>query len=351
MEKNYLISKKRAFLAAMLVFLCCFTGVNKAIADHFAAADITIQYKGVVDPCNIKPDYTYEIIMKVYTDCTGILMPLSSSISYESVNEGSGTKNVNLPCVDANGNPVPPNYTGTIISSLCPAFANQSTCYPGGKYYGYKIWEYRGEVKLPSPQTDWKFWYQSCCRNMNVINMPYGQGFYIEAGINNVARYDVSTPAFTTFPLPYICAGRPFKYLNGPIDNDKTNTGQYLRVTNKNPANGGPNPVTLVPYEPGYSLSNPVQSPTGYRVNPISGTAEFLVPNAGVYALAFQLDKYAENDIKNPNDDSRIAYTQRDIQVAVFPCSEPPPSIITQANGAPTNLSGATFKSLTDQDS
>ena len=113
----------------------------------------------------------------------------------------------------------------------------------------------------------------------------------------------------------------------------------------------GPVPAP-VPYQAGFSLANPVASPTGYRVNPVSGTTEFVVPNDGVYGLAFRLDKYAENDIKDPNDDVVIAYTERDVQVAVFACNEPPPNFQTAGNnGAPLNLKNATYKSLTDKDS
>src|SRR5690606_12466134 len=131
-------------------------------------------------------------------------------------------------------------------------------------------------VPLP-PATDWRFSWSSGARNAS-LNLV-GQGsLYVEAGLNNVTKYNNSTPRFNSFPLPYICVNQPTTYLNTPFDLN----GDSINVTQQAPYGAFNNQIA---YQAGYSNADPVRSAitNPYNLNPFSGVATFTPQTQGFY--------------------------------------------------------------------
>jgi gliding motility-associated-like protein len=194
---------------------------------------------------------------------------------------------------------------------------------------------YSKEITLPVACTDWKVSYSLCCRNGLIANLqnPGSVSLYIESGINNVAKYNNSSPRFLINPIPYLCENQPGIFLNGPIDpnNDSMVTTNVVPLDG---ANCGPGtPITYETTPVTYSLANPLNSSTPYTVNPNTGTATFTPTLSGKYVIAFQCEEF------DRTTGVSLSYIRRDVQVAVLPCSAPPPFI----DSIPENLVNASW--------
>src|SRR5690606_6029028 len=232
-------TRRSSDLLLLLFSFLAITLLSQAV--HFAAVDLRITYAGAgVDPCYGKPDYTYKIELHLYGACeANTPIGPNQRVSFESKNSGLPVETVQMDCIShVDGSIVTGNYSGENVHALCPVFANLNSCLDFNNQHlpGFRKWTYTKIITLPSAQTDWKFWYQSSARNFGIVNLVNPAGsFYIEAGINNFAKFNTNTPIFDAFPLPYICANVDEVYLNGPIDIDEQKKGQYIRVTNHAP--------------------------------------------------------------------------------------------------------------------
>jgi gliding motility-associated-like protein len=312
-------------------------GVKSVKATHYAAADIYIRYAGTgYDPCTGLVDYTYEVTLEIYGACepSSASLATTETIFYRSDN---GDISGNFPVTQPNDE---------IVHDLCPSFANDNSCNTVANQHltGYRKRVYRATVTLPSAQTDWRFWWRNTARNNQIVNLNQGPPtnysyLYVEAGINNVPRPDISTPYFEQMPLPYLCNGVVNTYVNSPKDLDKR--GDSLATTIRPALNNQNQPF---PYNANYSASDPVGSSTisvpaqPFVVNPATGAATFRAPVTGPFVLAFRCDKY------QPGSAIRLSYSMRDVQVRVYDCAAPAPPIDTLPvniqNGAivgPTN--------------
>lgn len=280
-------------------------------ACHLAAADIYIEYAGAgVNICNPVPDYTYKVTFITYSYCNCGLTTsqTAETISYTSANAGGTvyTKSLNADPMDT-------------VDQLCPQYSAVNECRTGNAAYpGFYRIRYSGIITLPSAETDWRFYWSSSARNPSV-NLNGTGSLYIEAGMDVVANFYNNTPKFLSNPLPYICANQPYNYLNLPTDYDPWDSN--IVVTNTaNPLNGFNAPIG---YAAGYSPTQPIG---GYSLNTATGTASILPAVTGQYTLSFRA-----------NDKS--SYVLRDVQIAVLPCTAPPPSMDSVAQ----NLVNATL--------
>ncbi|WP_276134573.1 gliding motility-associated C-terminal domain-containing protein [Polluticoccus soli] len=326
-------------------------GVSRANASHIAAIDLYVDYIGNTDPCTGKPSLDYSVTLILYAACEPTSVnfdPTDGLLRWESANAAFFTSKNMTPVMADGVTPIPPGYTGDIVHQLCPAFEQQNSCNTPANFDktpGYRRWIFKTTVILNSAQTDWKFWWSLGARNgkiKNIVTAPNGnspQGdAYVEAGINNVAKADVSTPRFTTFPLPYICVNNKFKYLNGPVDGDVHRENNSLSTYSITPLQAANGPYF---YRVGYSQANPIGSVSGFFVNSLTGVAEFTPPFSGPHVLAFRCDK------TDKNTGALLAYTTRDVQVAILDCQQAPPVI----DSLPQQLESATWKSYNDRDS
>jgi gliding motility-associated-like protein len=305
------------------IVLCCLvllglSGTQRAFADHLAAVDLNAEYIGT-GPSDMK----YRIVLKIYKICE----PDYGTIG----NYPNGPYTMNLQLFPTNSEVVVMSTTGNFnirptmeqvgpedtLDQLCGTYKPLNSCRQLGNfvlYPGFLRRTYVDTVTVPSRTRDLRIYWSSCCRNAGVANLTgaASAGIYVECGLDNVEKYDNSTPVFTADPIPYICANRVYNYVNAPSDKNLDS----LKTFNINPqALGFPN-VTNLPYASGYTLTNPIGAASpGYLVNPLTGTATFNPQNVGKYVLAFRTEDYDKVTGK------KLGWASRDVQVSVLPCA------------------------------
>ena len=285
---------------------------TKVKATHLAAADLYITYVGAgADGCSGTSEYKYLVTLDVYRACERNSVGLGTSTSYRvaSVNAGyNQTRPVNMPVIDT-------------LDDLCAAFKPINSCrIPNNQQYpGFVRHRWTDTIILPSAQTDWTFSWTSGARNGGILNGSANRSIYIEAGLNNVYKYNNSTPRFLVSPLPYLCAGQPATYLNGPYDIN----GDSMYTVVQEPLNN--NATSPIPYAPNppYSINDPIGSTAGnpFAFNNTTATATFTPSQQGRYVMAFRCDEYERGTGEH------LGYIMRDVQVSVFACSAPPPPV------------------------
>jgi gliding motility-associated-like protein len=310
---NYLKSVRIRIISMMLVLLCLFS--NKALASHIAAADLYIDYIGT-HPNDLR--YKVTLVLFKACDIGSIDLPTSDYVNISSSCGGPvGNCNHLMPTV------VGPDT----LDQLCDTFKSINSCRVAGSIYpGFIRRIYIDTVTLPFACTDWKFSWNSCCRNTSILNLttPSGDGMYIECMLNNSVKWNNSSPRFMIDPIPYLCIDQPAFFLNGPYDPNNDS----LVASNSQPEQVGTTSgcvTTGVPinYAATFSLAAPIASTTPYAVNPNTGTATFTPNTLGKYVLGFRCDEY---DVASGN---LIGYIMRDVQVSVLNCISPAPQIDT----------------------
>ncbi|HLO70263.1 MAG TPA: hypothetical protein VK167_05310, partial [Flavipsychrobacter sp.] len=314
-----MINRFKLIVLTALSVLC----YNTSHASHLAAFDMWVTYIGAgIDGCTGTTEYKYEVAFDLYRSCEGgASLPLSATINYGSATLGfNSSVNVNITAADVD-----------TVSELCDSLKPFNSCaYPTNQQFkAYEKGKFRAVVILPGAAPDWVFSWSSCCRNSGINNIVAGS-MYAECGLNNVIKYNNSTPQFTRAPLPYICAAQPANYLNGLFDPN----GDSLYVRNVEPFDAAGTPST---YQAGFDLQNPVGAiaTDPYKVNPATGIATFTPANAGFFVIAFQCDEY------DRATGIRTGYSRRDAQLSVFNCAAPPP--IVDTNLVSGNLTNSTF--------
>jgi len=295
---------KHFFLVAlMLLFGTLWSG--KAIASHYAAVDLYMDYIGT-GPTNLK----YRVTHVLYKACEvgSIDLPLSTTVNINSGPSGCGSA-LSLPLS---------NPDIDTLDGLCPAFSAINSCRQSGSPWpAFVRHMFQDTITLPVACTDWIFSWTDGSRNGGIVNLqnPSSQNIYVEAMINNSAKYNNSSPRFLIDPIPYLCQNQPGFYLNGPLDpnNDSMNT------LNQQPLSAAGAPIAYV--NPPYSLANPVAGTTGYNVNINTGTASFTPPTQGKFVLAFRCYEY------DRYTGATLGYITRDVQVSVLSCNAAPPTI------------------------
>lgn len=307
---------RRFFLAAVLLLLCSFG--NKAYATHLAAVDLSLKYIGTGPN-----DLTYEVTLVVYKACEKGAAGLAATqtVYYTSS------------CFTGGSIPISTSVGPDTLDQLCPNFAPDNACRKVDSPWPAFIRRiHRDTITLPGACTDWKFYWYQGNRNGGILNLdqPLNHWVYVEAGINNIAKYNNSTPRFTEEPIPYICVNQEAFFLNGALDFDNDS----VATTNGTPLgwNTGTGAPLIIPFSAGYSASNPVPSPY-YSVDPFTGTAHFFPTLQGKFVLAFKATDY------DRTTGTQLSYVMRDVQVSVLDCAADPPMIDT----IPKNMVGAAW--------
>ncbi|MEZ5015608.1 MAG: gliding motility-associated C-terminal domain-containing protein [Flavipsychrobacter sp.] len=307
MALNSFITK----VACSIVLLSC-VAFSKAKASHLAAADIYLTYVGAgADGCSATAEYKYVITLDIYRACerTSAGLGTQENVTYGSVNSGvpNTTLTMRFPQIDT-------------LDGLCETFKKDNSCrFPNNDSLpGFIRHRYTDTIILPSAQTDWRFWWTSCCRNSGIQNLTNTGSIYVEAGLNNLAKYNNSTPRFLVSPLPYICINQPATYLNGPYDVN----GDSMYVQVQEPLQGAANPIAYLAAN-GYTLADPMGSAASnpFTFNTTTGTAKYTPTLEGKFVMAFRCDEYERGTGIN------LGYIMRDVQVSVFKCSAPPPPV------------------------
>ncbi|MBN8672306.1 MAG: gliding motility-associated C-terminal domain-containing protein [Chitinophagales bacterium] len=325
---------RNGYVRILLLFLLLFAG--KAKADHFAAGDLYVVYVGAgLDGCTGTTEYKYEVYFDQYKACdrnpvNAATLATTVNIQYRSATAAAA----GLP--GATGNVVCNFVSQDTLDQLCEVYHNQNSCYVNSVTapIGFDRVRVMGTVTLPYPQPDWTFYFWSCCTSNNLINVPSYEPFYLETMLNNVVKYNNSTPRFNVTPLPYICNGNASVFLNGPSDvnGDSLRTYNIFHYTHMSPIAA----PTWLAFNPGYSLADPMGSASSnpYRMDTMTGAAYFTPQNAGRYTFDFQCDEY------DPKTKVLTGYIRRTCEVNILNCSYPPPTIDT----TPLTITGGTLQ-------
>ncbi len=320
----------RTLMLAVLLFGA--SGIEKAMASHYAAADMYADFIGR-DSLNLK----YRVTLIVYFSCkdaASMSTPINA-VDNETINWSSalgvgGTRGVTAVIRDT-------------VDQLCKNLSSQNACYtPGSIYPGFARRVYVDTITLSSAQPDWKFTWSNGSRYAGITNLdnPGSYNIYIECGLNNTGRFwSGSTPRFDESPVPYYCVNQNNTVSNAPFDpdnrdSDPTNDDSLITF-NAQPRSAA---ATLIPYSllpvPGtYTLGNPFGGTVGsYQMNTLNGSARFVPPVTGKFVIAYRVESY------NLATGVRTGYTNRDVQVAVIACAASQPSIDT----IPINFTGGT---------
>lgn len=167
---------------------------------------------------------------------------------------------------------------------------------------------FTGTITLPYACSDWTASYSLCCRNAAITNLNNADSYdiYIESVINNTNGLCNNSPFFTSLPVPYVCAYDLFFYNHGAVDVD----GDSLVYTMVQPRDAA---SVNVPYNGGYSVSNPMATTTGFSFNTSTGQMS-AVPNGTQNAvIAVRVDEYRNGVL--------IGSVIRDMQFVVINCN------------------------------
>eukprot|EP01012_Entosiphon_sulcatum_P012354 TRINITY_DN1771_c0_g1_i3.p1 TRINITY_DN1771_c0_g1~~TRINITY_DN1771_c0_g1_i3.p1 ORF type:complete len:1088 (-),score=68.61 TRINITY_DN1771_c0_g1_i3:25-3210(-) len=298
---------------------------GKAKADHFAAGDLYLVYIGAgIDGCTGTTEYKYEVHFDQFKACDR--NPVNAATLATTVNiqyRSAAAVAAGLP--GATGSVNCTLLQQDTLDQLCEIFKKTNSCYVNSVTapLGFDRVQVMGIVTLPYPQPDWTFWFASCCTSNNLINVPSYQPFYIETMLNNVVKYNNSTPQFKEMPLPYLCNNQPSLFLNRPTDvnGDSLRTYNIVHYTHNSPTAT----PTWLAFNAGYSLADPMGSAASnpWRMDSVTGAAYFTAQNSGRYTFDFQCDEF------DPKTQIRTAYIRRTCEVNVLNCTYPPPIIDT----------------------
>ncbi len=322
---NYIFSRMRRLVYLFTIGLCCiFTIESKAT--HYAAVDMYVDYVG-----SGPTDLRYKVTLSVYKACEN---PNGFANADLSIYDGD------IEITSSCGSITPPSYRLPVVAvdtldQLCQNFSLQNSCRSTTTPYpGFVRWRFVDTITLPTVCTDWTFSWSSGSRNGGISNIPTAQNtsIYIECKMNTAARYNNSSPRFLIDPLPYLCVNQPGFYVNGPFDPnlDSLVTENVCPLSTNATAclNYGPNPP--------YSLANPLNSSSGYTVNPNTGTASFTPTTIGKFVVAFQCNEYDQFT------GVALGSIRRDVQLSILGCNAPPPFI----DSIPQNPVNAVVDSL-----
>jgi len=333
---NTIVNKNGLLRLAVVALIMTVIGIPKAKACHFAAADIYVTYIGAgVDGCSGTTEYKYEVTLFVYHACQSCFLDAGQNQTVFWTSASAITDGLPTPSGSIVVNH--PSPTPDTVHQLCAQFSDSSSCKKLAnvtRFPAFRRRTYTGTVTLPYARTDWRFYWSNGGRNTS--NLAGCGSLYIEAGLNNVVKYNNSTPQFLSNPLPYICVNQPTTYLNGPYDPN----GDSVVVIQQIPYTPGGTTGTQCAYNVGYSVNDPIGSTAGnpYTLNYQTGSATFTPTNTGFYVLGFRAEDYERKT------GTLLSYVWRDVQVSVLPCNDPPPAIDSIAAGISSITSGSIVK-------
>lgn len=215
----------------------------------------------------------YEITMEMYGDCDGALSLFyaTEEIDIFSPSNCAPAFTVDLDVQNGSG-----TAGGTDVSQICPSQQGNTTC-NGGALPGTKKYIYKKIVTMPAQCTDWVISYNKCCRNSAITNIqnPGSQDIYYAITLDNTMCNN--SPVYSNIPVYYTCANQLMTYNHGVSDPDGDSLVFSLGQPLDAPPFGSTTP-TPIPFEPGYTLQNPIINAGGIQLDPNLGTL-CLTPN------------------------------------------------------------------------
>lgn len=289
----------------LLLFAVFLTLIQTVQASHIAGGDLSYASIG---------NNKYVISLNLFVDCLGFDPGAQQTVNFNSTCGGTETLTVN--CT---------NPGGTEISQLCSSQIGNSTCH-GGTLPGMWVFHYTDTVILAPICDTWTMSWNTCCRNAAILNLqtPDSFGSYLQAILNSATDSSNNSPAFTSQPIPYVCANQQVVYNYGVVEIDGDSL-HYSLINAMDAGNFGG--FTNLAYNGGYSATSPIP---GIAIDSVTGVLTFTPTSIGNFVVVVQVDEYDHNG-------NLIGSVMRDIQFVVQNCSNNVPS---PNAGAITGLTG-----------
>ncbi|RYZ31942.1 MAG: hypothetical protein EOP49_38240, partial [Sphingobacteriales bacterium] len=309
-------------MGVLILLLCGISTTSRA--SHYAAVDLYLDYIGS-GPNDLK----YQVTLIVFRACEpgAIELSFNETVYWASSCTGAGT------CFQRS---LPTVQGPDTLDQLCDTFSAFNACRVSSSPWPAFIRRiYSDTISVPIACSDWRFWWTNSARNSGIVNLqnPSSLSIFVEAGMNNAAKWNNSSPRFIIDPIPYLCQNQPAFFLNGPLD---PNNDSMVTV-NSNPLDAAGSGCTAtgsnINYAGTYNLLNPLASSTGYSVSANTGTASFTPTTQGKFVVAFKCSEY------DRVTGTELGYIMRDVQLSVLNCNAPPPDI----DSIPQNLTNATY--------
>ena len=174
---------------------------------------------------------------------------------------------------------------------------------------------------LPPSPGGYHLFYQYCCRNASIVNIPVtptgssgtGSSYYTFIPDNNTLLTN-SSPQWKNFTPIFICQGVPLNFDHGATDKD----GDSLAYSFYNPFEDDgitfPGNIATIPpvvYNGGYSFTDPLGGGS-LTVDPVTGFISGIPPALGQYVVGVKVDEYRNGVLINT--------VYRDFQFNVIDC-------------------------------
>ena len=277
----------------LTVAIGLFVFAQNAQASHVAGGDLQYQCIG---------QDSFLVTLNLFRDCSGIGAPTAVTLTFNSTCGQNFTQGLTLQ-----------NPGGTEVSQLCPTAINNSTC-NGGSLPGMQQYIYEAIVVITPPCNTWTMSYSLNARNASVnVTNSSSLNFYVEATMNSVTDNCNNSPAFTSQPIPYVCANQSVNYNYGVTEPD----GDSLVFSI---SSGFSAQNTPLPYNtPTYTATAPIP---GITIDPVNGQLTF-TPGAtlGNFIVVVRVDEY------DPVTGQLLGTVYRDIQFVVQTCSNVIPEL------------------------
>jgi len=301
---------KRILFVAILALLAF---IPNAQATHIMGGNVSYTNVGYD---SISGMYEYEIRLSMYRDCFSII-PFSfiQPIWVYEQDTANPTADKNLVLSHnmflTSTTPVnPPNQNDS-----CEFISN--ICVEEGVYVD--------TIQLPGSPGGFHVIADICCRDNGILNInspgTTGINYYTFIPPTNI---DNTSPQFPQIPVPYLCAGDTTNYSNTAFDPDGDSlvysfttplSGTAIGASPPTP-NPYPWPINTVSYVGTYSQLDPFDLTGIATIDPATGISTYMVPNAGDYVVAVQIEEYRNGVL--------IGVTRRDLQIIAITCSNNP---------------------------
>lgn len=286
---------------------------------------------------NANGDYDYKVTLTIYRLCD----PGSTSLP-TSMNLGAYEDDPLNPTGDKirRGSP----FTLPLITqtNIVPPSANANCTFSANVCVEEGV--YQATITLPGNTTGYYLVSDRCCRNGNIANVfdpgNTGQAYFISMPAPSLGN---NSPAFSTAPVPYLCAGDTFSILNQAFDLDNDSLVYHFATpyagissqasSNPTPPATYPWPITPITYAANYSINDPFGPGGSATIDSTTGLASYYSLNQGFYVIAVEVSEYRNGVL--------IGVMRRDLQIIVVSCP---------VNPAPQLATGSTQTTFTMQE-
>jgi gliding motility-associated-like protein len=284
-----------------LLILALLFSTFSLLGSHLSGGDI--QYRYIGDSTGVARHY--KVILRVYRDITGIAMPTTDAVTISS----GCYANINVPMTLTPG-------SGLVAPTLFDCVI------PGPTTKTLEVYLYTGYVILPGNCSDYRFWYDNCCRpgginNINGSNGAFGNdGFYFDAKLDNATQGQNSSPVFVSEPVRAFCVGNPFNWKQTVIEAN----GDSVVYSLINCREGAYPTQTDIPFDAGWSATSPVTS-TYFNINPGTGLISFLPTQVEIDVLSVLVEEWRFDTLYGVW--YQVGSASRDMMISISPNCNP----------------------------